>query len=480
LVYSYQHVSKTLTVLRHQLKQATQDIDTLHTLKRRALEDPYGFLEQLKSKKTRRDMPRLQKIVSTPVIDWSKYRLLPDEKVQEQSGRLIPTTWYHSHLILPSCSGGLIPPICKYTARSLQRELSRTAQVVGQMPSRAGSVSDGSDKESDDGDPSALPGKGKGKRRTSVAQTGAADSRATSPALPSPAPVQTMPPPPPKPLGFVAIDENGYQSLPNANEEPRPATFNQPWTDEEQRRLEELLIEFPDEPVQAQRFNKIANALGTRSARQVGSRVQKYFIKLAKMGLPVPGKLSSRPPSTNKGGNRGGSTANRAKVKRSSSSTPRPTARPPMQRTSGVGYNAIVSGGITTSRISGAHYLTAQAPPSALMSDDEEGADLKQVMIQAAQPGEHFESAEQAFLPDAFSCDNCGVDPIRGTRYKCRVCEEIDLCEACYKLGTFANDKHTPEHPFEEIKQVNQPAPSYADDDYVTPNLGGEYSYLGF
>lgn len=54
-------------------------------------------------------------------------------------------------------------------------------------------------------------------------------------------------------------------------------------------------------------------------------------------------------------------------------------------------------------RISGAHYLTAQAPPSALMSDDEEGADLKEVMIQAAQPGEHFESAEQAFLPDAYS-----------------------------------------------------------------------------
>lgn len=119
-------------------------------------------------------------------------------------------------------------------ARGLQRELSRTAQTVGQMPSRAGSVSDGSDRESDDGDASSLSGKGKGKRRTSVAQTGAADSRATSPALPSPAPVQTMLPPPPKPLGLVAIDENGYQSLPNANEEARPATFNQPWTDEEQ------------------------------------------------------------------------------------------------------------------------------------------------------------------------------------------------------------------------------------------------------
>jgi hypothetical protein len=53
-----------------------------------------------------------------------------------------------------------------------------------------------------------------------------------------------------------------------------------------------LLITFPDEPVQAQRFNKISKALGTRTPRQVASRVQKYFIKLAKMGLPVPGRIT--------------------------------------------------------------------------------------------------------------------------------------------------------------------------------------------
>ena len=53
-----------------------------------------------------------------------------------------------------------------------------------------------------------------------------------------------------------------------------------------------MLITFPDEPVQAQRFNKISKALGTRTPRQVASRVQKYFIKLAKMGLPVPGRIT--------------------------------------------------------------------------------------------------------------------------------------------------------------------------------------------
>jgi hypothetical protein len=71
-----------------------------------------------------------------------------------------------------------------------------------------------------------------------------------------------------------------------------PVTHNLPWSDEEQQRLEELLQIYPDEPVQAQRFNKISAALGTRTPRQVGSRVQKYFIKLAKNGLPVPGRIT--------------------------------------------------------------------------------------------------------------------------------------------------------------------------------------------
>lgn len=63
------------------------------------------------------------------------------------------------------------------------------------------------------------------------------------------------------------------------------------WTNEEQRRLEQLLIEFPPEEVEMRRFGKIAKALGNRTAQQVFSRVQKYFQKLHDAGLPVPGRL---------------------------------------------------------------------------------------------------------------------------------------------------------------------------------------------
>ena len=74
----------------------------------------------------------------------------------------------------------------------------------------------------------------------------------------------------------------------------KPKTFNQPWTTDEQRRLEELLHEYPSEDVEMERWKKIAGSLGNRTAIQVQSRVQKYFLKLHKAGLPIPGKLGNK------------------------------------------------------------------------------------------------------------------------------------------------------------------------------------------
>ena len=74
----------------------------------------------------------------------------------------------------------------------------------------------------------------------------------------------------------------------------KPKTFNQPWTAEEQKRLEELLHEFPSEEVEMERWKKIAARLGNRTPIQVQSRIQKYFLKLHKAGLPIPGKHMKR------------------------------------------------------------------------------------------------------------------------------------------------------------------------------------------
>lgn len=74
----------------------------------------------------------------------------------------------------------------------------------------------------------------------------------------------------------------------------KPETFNQLWSCEEQKRLEELLEIYPEEPIEARRYKKIAQDLGTRTPVQVMSRIQKYFAKLAKAGLPIPGRAPKR------------------------------------------------------------------------------------------------------------------------------------------------------------------------------------------
>jgi hypothetical protein len=82
-------------------------------------------------------------------------------------------------------------------------------------------------------------------------------------------------------------------------------TYNKSWNVEEQRTLEELLIEFPPEDNEAARWRKIATKLGTRSPLQVQSHCQKYFIKLAKAGLPVPGRMPNLKTYVTKKGSRG-------------------------------------------------------------------------------------------------------------------------------------------------------------------------------
>lgn len=81
--------------------------------------------------------------------------------------------------------------------------------------------------------------------------------------------------------------------------------YNKSWSVEEQRHLEELLIEFPPEENEAARWRRIATKLGTRTPLQVQSHCQKYFIKLAKAGLPIPGRMPNLKTYVTKKGNRG-------------------------------------------------------------------------------------------------------------------------------------------------------------------------------
>lgn len=56
---------------------------------------------------------------------------------------------------------------------------------------------------------------------------------------------------------------------------------------------------------------------------------------------------------------------------------------------------------------------------------------------------------KHAYVHEGISCVKCGTRPIKGTRYKCFVCSDFNLCEFC---ETQANE-HTLEHAFLKIRR---------------------------
>ncbi|CEJ00393.1 hypothetical protein RMCBS344292_14449 [Rhizopus microsporus] len=484
MVYSYQLVLKALEVLKQQLSKAKSDLNTLETLKNEALSEPFEFIINLKKSKTR--VPKLQKVIAVPEIEWHKYKYLPETRIAQQQASIQSFTQHLINQTKKTTYKSILdthyiehhPYTASNTTKQLQQELMKATQAMHQIPSRPISMSDFSEDENEEdngqGDmgmkttpKNSVAGKGKGKRRTSVVQSGI-ELQKTQDVRPR---LQSIEPRTP--------DE---YSLADSMDDKAPS-FKQPWTDEEQKRLQELLDIYPDEPIQAQRFNKISKALGTRTPKQVASRVQKYFIKLAKLGLPVPGRITIPPSCMPK---EKGSSRSKSKARSSPGRVTKPSAS---LRTSGTGYNSFVSGGITTSRISGAHYATSLGPPSAFMSDEEEDSTVKEMMRQAViskangdRSNGHNESASSDLvIHEGFACDACGTEPIVGVLYRCTVCdisEEVDLCGNCMEKGTFTNDHHTLDHTFEAVRTAT-PFP-YADNDYKSPDHLGEYSYLGF
>ncbi|GAB1520327.1 hypothetical protein RhiTH_003401 [Rhizoctonia solani] len=89
-----------------------------------------------------------------------------------------------------------------------------------------------------------------------------------------------------------------------ASEEQSHSTFKQNWSLAEQHTLERLLVEIPS--TVKFRWVRISEAMGgTRTPRQVASRVQKYYEKMKKLGVTVNSADMG-------GGGRGGSKATQA------------------------------------------------------------------------------------------------------------------------------------------------------------------------
>ncbi|KAI0767498.1 hypothetical protein C8Q74DRAFT_1280744 [Fomes fomentarius] len=137
--------------------------------------------------------------------------------------------------------------------------------------------------------PSAHESIGKERRSTRKAQT---EAKSTAKAPPK-AKAQA------KPVPKAVPEQDEDEELATTAEPPqdkkgkaKSETYKQAWSVSEQHLLERLLEEIPDG--EKNRWAKISKAMnGRRTARQVASRVQKYYEKLKRFGIEVGGTKSS-------------------------------------------------------------------------------------------------------------------------------------------------------------------------------------------
>ncbi|XP_011697921.1 PREDICTED: ZZ-type zinc finger-containing protein 3 [Wasmannia auropunctata] len=242
-----------------------------------------------------------------------------------------------------------------------------------------------------------------------------------------------------------------------AFDESKPETFNQLWTMEEQRRLEQLLIEYPPEEVEMRRWTKIANALGNRTPKQVSSRVQKYFIKLLRAGLPIPGrgpklKLDVKKSLTHK------QRSNHLLFKRSTFFPHQDIA--------------------FSSDDSKEQPVAEESEDDTPNGSSDDNPELRQINL-LRQVKTEKEQDSPAYKHVGYKCMVCGEEPLKGTRWHCTECHSgIDLCGDCAVAQLEAeNPSHDPSHRLIPIKP-----PSYTrsyDLDYFPQNFSNSsYNYL--
>lgn len=235
------------------------------------------------------------------------------------------------------------------------------------------------------------------------------------------------------------------------------------WTCEEQRRLEELLIEFPPEPIEMRRFTKIAHALGNRTPRQVASRLQKYFQKLHAAGLPVPGRIPRNTRST-------------IKRHRHQKNFIRPTTFFPSNfvpvnitdedddgnaRTLDPSYYrngckmASNENELTNLQQNGdENDVVVVDVPSDTESNDTERSDNDRMarLIRRVRRDKAKKYSQSLTVSehDGYKCNFCGEEPIAGTRWHCATCkhESIDFCSDCIVVQLQMPGTHWLTHSF--------------------------------
>ncbi|ORX59120.1 hypothetical protein BCR36DRAFT_408647 [Piromyces finnis] len=411
----YLLVEDAIKLLKIQLAQAEKDIIKLKEYKKKALKDPINFVENLIDKKYK-NIPRLQKVISIPNIDLSIYQSHSLRKPKS--------------LLNNSNSNNLYKNDITYTENTSPNSPPNTKKRL-----------------------------------------------------------------------FEEVDN-------------KSSFYTEEWTEEETDQLLNLLEVIPEESVPMTRYVKLANCIGTKTPKQVEKKMETLakkrkttrknlkpqkiaaeskikaektlysnrFSGAAYLGTPTVYMSDEEGDGTSLNNNKPISMNSAAATATVDTLSPleydhnqskyhnldildddssdedyeEPVSKP--KRTNSVSYPKR-----TTNNSSASTYLTRSSslPLSGTSHNKKKSALATSINLNNIHYG--------------IQCDRCGIEPIVGIRYKCKICKnsnQVDLCEDCISKK-YENGHHKANHEFKKIE-------NYIPEDDKTTIASEDYSYLGF
>jgi hypothetical protein len=240
-----------------------------------------------------------------------------------------------------------------------------------------------------------------------------------------------------------------------------------------------------------ERWKKIATALGNRTAVQVQSRTQKYFQKLSKAGLPIPGRLNKN-RSRYMRQTSSGRTSNHASKRYAGSlvghknSSFFPSLSPSVKMEEDdedEDESMALSGAKSGPILNDGYYLEDED-----VSDEEEvpenmrRSEAYRELMWLKRIRREKELEQRTGGPSVhagFRCDGCDTEPIVGGRFQCSECldpDTVDFCCTCAARGLDVGDRHKAEHVLKPVRKKKAAATAvdreYLDaKNYLDPNF---------
>ncbi|KAI9291040.1 hypothetical protein K502DRAFT_344934 [Neoconidiobolus thromboides FSU 785] len=258
--------------------------------------------------------------------------------------------------------------------------------------------------------------------------------------------------------------------------EPVSLTYNLPWNEEENRKLLELLQVYPPEEVAFYRYEKISKVMVTRSAKQIQSRIQKLtnttgnakeldpYIKKVQALLKIKKRRGWGSKSDNKNKTKSVNSIKNEKEEKRKDTGFRLLNTPLVYMSDDDTEEA--KNKIKNNKLNFLSKLNElpTTTPSTIHSN-------------SPQNSIHSNSNDIA-IHLGIKCNNCNIQPIVGTRWKCIECKqmEINLCDKCIIKGEININSHLKEHRLEKylLYENNQ----FLDSDYnhnIPDNLDKNY-----